>query len=92
MGSSSVHDEEPEDIEEQPLVRHRGRNMSGGSVDAMKDIEEDEVSPHSSPQRQDDLNSPGVNSSNFHSDEVLYLESRISISDYIREWNIQAIG
>lgn len=70
MGSTSVPDEEVEDIEEQPLVRHRSRRTSLGSVDTGRDVVETDVSPQSSPRPDADLNAPRVNGNNFHSDEV----------------------
>lgn len=70
MGSSSVYEEETDDIEEQPLVRNRSRNVSTSSVDAVKDAEEVEVSPHASPQHPDNLDPPQVDGNNFRSDEV----------------------
>lgn len=69
MGSSSVYEEETDDIEEQPLVRNRSRNVSTSSVDAIKD-EEVEVSPHASPQHPNNLDPPQVDGNNFQSDEV----------------------
>lgn len=69
VGSSSVYEEETDDMDEQPLVRNRSRNVSTSSVDAVKDVEEVEVSPHASPQHPNDLNPPQVDGSNFHADE-----------------------
>ncbi|CAK9173073.1 unnamed protein product [Ilex paraguariensis] len=68
VGSSSVQDE-AEDVEEQPLVRHSSRQMSSGSVDTAKDIEEIEVSPPSSPQQGINASNPHHNRSDIHSDE-----------------------
>jgi len=51
-GSSSIQQEEAEDVEEQPLVRHRSRRMSSGSLDSAKGVEVVEASsPPSSPGR-----------------------------------------
>ncbi|KAJ4981974.1 hypothetical protein NE237_032811 [Protea cynaroides] len=48
-GSSSVQDETAEDVEEQPLVRHRSRHVTFGSMESSKDIGEMMDSPPSSP-------------------------------------------
>ncbi|KAL9246755.1 hypothetical protein vseg_020250 [Gypsophila vaccaria] len=48
-GSSSIQDEVDE--EERPLVRHRSRHMSSGSIEAEGGIEETEISPAVSPSR-----------------------------------------
>ena len=79
MGSSSVQDE-AEDVEEQPLVRHSSRRMSSGSVDTAKDLEEIEVSPPSSPQQGINASNPQHNRSDIHSDEV----SLFSLSLYFQ--------
>ncbi|KAI3985405.1 hypothetical protein MKX01_033719 [Papaver californicum] len=47
-GSSSVRDE-AEDIEEQPLVRHRSRRVSSGSVGSLREVGEMDESPPASP-------------------------------------------
>ncbi|KAL9242842.1 hypothetical protein vseg_016801 [Gypsophila vaccaria] len=49
-GSSSVQDDVDE-LDEQPLVRHRSRQRSFGAVEAERDIGETEVSPELSPPR-----------------------------------------
>ncbi|KAI8530348.1 hypothetical protein RHMOL_Rhmol11G0050600 [Rhododendron molle] len=58
VGSSSIQDE-AEDVEEQPLVRHRSRRMSYASINSGKENEA-EVTPPSSP-GQDDINHPSTN-------------------------------
>ncbi|WJZ82259.1 hypothetical protein VitviT2T_002031 [Vitis vinifera] len=67
-GSSSIQDE-AEDIDEQPLVRNRTRRMSSGSVESVKETEAIEVSPVSSPRRQNVGADPDPNGTAFHSDE-----------------------
>ena len=64
-GSSSIQ-EDAEDVEEQPLVRHRSQRVSFGS----DDVEVIEASPPSSPGRQDVGNQPQHNRNAFPSDEV----------------------
>ncbi|KAK9276363.1 hypothetical protein L1049_005896 [Liquidambar formosana] len=66
-GSSSLHDE-AEDVEEQPLVRHRTRPMSSSSVESVKD-EENEVSPQTSPEQENIGNQSQNNGNAFPSDE-----------------------
>lgn len=68
-GSSSIQDE-AEDVEEQPLVRHRSRRVSSGSVESVKEVEEMEDSPPSSPGPHDVGSPPRHNGDAFHSDEV----------------------
>ncbi|CAK9141836.1 unnamed protein product, partial [Ilex paraguariensis] len=68
MGSSSVQDE-AEDVEEQPLVRNRSRQMSSVSIDTAKEIEEIEVSPPSRPQQGVIVSNPQHNESHLQSDE-----------------------
>ncbi|XAR70338.1 hypothetical protein NMG60_11027162 [Bertholletia excelsa] len=68
VGSSSIQDE-AEDAEEQPLVRHRSRHVSSSSIDAAKGIEEVEVTPPSSPHQSTDVTQPPRNGNDFHSDE-----------------------
>ncbi|KAI7987545.1 Plant UBX domain-containing protein 8 [Camellia lanceoleosa] len=68
VGSSSVQ-EEAEDVEEQPLVRHRSRRMSSASVDSAKEIGEVEITPPSSPGQDNSINHPPQNANDFQSDE-----------------------
>ena len=70
VGTSSIPHEEGEDIEEVPLVRHRGRHASIGTADTGKDDEEVDVSPRLSPRNHDSLNAPRVDGNDFPSDEV----------------------
>ncbi|KAG6788366.1 hypothetical protein POTOM_004431 [Populus tomentosa] len=49
-GSSSIHDE-AEDVEEQPLIRHRSRQTSSGSMESAREAGAVEASPPSSPGR-----------------------------------------
>uniref|UniRef100_A0A5B7AK21 UBX domain-containing protein n=1 Tax=Davidia involucrata TaxID=16924 RepID=A0A5B7AK21_DAVIN len=63
VGSSSIQDE-VDDVEEQPLVRHRSRHMSSGSVGSAREI----GSPQSSPEQQNNVNHPPPNGNDFHSD------------------------
>ncbi|XP_061955262.1 plant UBX domain-containing protein 8-like isoform X2 [Populus nigra] len=49
-GSSSIHDE-AEDVEEQPLIRHRSRQTSSGSMESAREAGVVEASPPSSPGR-----------------------------------------
>ncbi|KAL5748672.1 hypothetical protein ACOSQ2_025969 [Xanthoceras sorbifolium] len=67
-GSSSVQ-EEVEDVEEQPLVRHQSRHMSSGSVESSKEVGAIEDSPPSSPRQHDISNHPQHNGNVFPSDE-----------------------
>lgn len=53
-GSSSIQDE-AEDVEELPLVRHRRRRVSSVPHNTREDIEEVEVIPPSSPQQHDNV-------------------------------------
>ncbi|KAI3453660.1 hypothetical protein Pfo_010323 [Paulownia fortunei] len=68
VGSTSLQDE-AEDVEELPLVRHRRRRVSSGPIDAAKNIEEVEVSPPSSPRQHDNVHHSQHNGSDFPSDE-----------------------
>ncbi|KAL3498781.1 hypothetical protein ACH5RR_041513 [Cinchona calisaya] len=68
VGSSSIPDEETDDVEE-PLVRHRSRHASMGPVDTGRDIEEVDVGPQSGPRHQGNLNAPRINGNDFPSDE-----------------------
>ncbi|GFZ07049.1 ubiquitin-like superfamily protein [Actinidia rufa] len=70
-GSSSLQDE-AEDVEEQPLVRH-SRHMSSASVGSDKESGEVEVTPPSSPGQQINISRPPNNRNDFHTDEVFLL-------------------
>ncbi|GAB4834342.1 hypothetical protein Ancab_032596 [Ancistrocladus abbreviatus] len=67
-GSSSIP-EEVEELEEQPLVRHRSRRMSPGSVEAHREVEETEVSPELTPQYHAIASHSQHNGNTFPSDE-----------------------
>ncbi|XP_043692053.1 plant UBX domain-containing protein 8 [Telopea speciosissima] len=67
-GSSSVQDE-AEDVDEQPLVRHRSRRISFGSMESAKDDGEMSDSPPSSPRPHDVGTDQERNRENFPSDE-----------------------
>ncbi|PRQ17818.1 putative UBX domain-containing protein 2/7 [Rosa chinensis] len=67
-GSSSIRDD-TEDVEEQPLVRHRSRRMPPGSVESSKEFGPSETSTPSSPGEQDMGNHPSHVGSAFPSDE-----------------------
>lgn len=70
-GSSSIQDEaEAEDVEQQPLVRHRSRRTPSGSGESAKEVGVLEVSPPSSPGHQGIGNLPPNNGNAFPSDEV----------------------
>lgn len=73
-GSSSIQDE-TEDVEEQPLVRHRSRRMSSGSVESAQDVGATEDSAPSSPGEQDMGNHPRHSGSVFPTDEVSFFLS-----------------
>ncbi|CAI9093948.1 OLC1v1029568C2 [Oldenlandia corymbosa var. corymbosa] len=64
VGSTSAPDEEAEDMEEQPLVRHRSRHTSIGSVETGADVEETDVRP-ASLERDGNLDAPRVNGNEF---------------------------
>lgn len=71
-GSSFVQDD-IEDLEEQPLVRHRSRRMPSGFVESSKEvevIENLEDSPPSSPRQLNRDNHPRHDGDSFPSDEV----------------------
>lgn len=70
-GSSSIRDD-TEDVEEQPLVRHRSRRMPYGSVESAKELGPSETSTPSSPGEQDMGNHPSHDGSAFPSDEVSF--------------------
>ncbi|KAL1828399.1 hypothetical protein DCAR_0207603 [Daucus carota subsp. sativus] len=57
VGGSSTHDE-VEDIEDHPLVRHRSRRMSSGSVDSGTEIRDNEGSPPTNPQHDTGTDHP----------------------------------
>lgn len=57
VGSSSIQDE-AEDVEEQPLVRHRSRRMSYASVNNGEENEEVDVTTPSSPGQRDTNHPP----------------------------------
>ncbi|XWS48967.1 hypothetical protein CRYUN_Cryun13aG0122900 [Craigia yunnanensis] len=67
-GSPSIQDE-AEDVEEQPLVRHRSRQTSSGSEEFAKEVGVVEASPPSSPGQQGIGNLPPNNGNAFPSDE-----------------------
>lgn len=69
VGNTSFQDE-TEEVEELPLVRHRRRHVSSGPIDTAKNIEEIEISPPSSPQQHENLHRSQHDGSNFPSDEV----------------------
>ena len=67
-GSASIQDE-AEDMEEQPLVRHRSMQTSSGSEQFAKEVRIVETSPPSSPGRQGIGNLPPNNGNTFPFDE-----------------------
>ncbi|KAF3664695.1 putative scarecrow-like protein 28-like isoform X2 [Capsicum annuum] len=67
VGSSSVQDE-PEDLEEEPLVWRRRKPISSGSETA-QDTEERVASPLSNPRPHDNPNHSPRNGADFQSDE-----------------------
>lgn len=73
-GNSSVQ-EEAEDVEEQPLVRHRSRRLSfgasSGTAESAKEVGEMVDSLPSSPVPHDITSHPHPNGDAFPSDEVL---------------------
>lgn len=81
-GSSFVQDD-VEDLEEQPLVRHRSRHLPSDSLESSKEvgvIENVEDSPPSSPRQLDSGNHPQHNGDSFPSDEVCPLHIDMNIS------------
>lgn len=71
-GTSFIQDD-TDDLEEQPLVRHQSRRVSSGSVESSKEVEviEDlEVSPPSSPRQLNRGNHSQHNGDAFPSAEV----------------------
>lgn len=69
MGGSSTQDE-VEDIEDHPLVRHRSRRMSSGSVDSGTEIRDTGDSPPSSPQHDTGSDHPQHNETEVGLEEV----------------------
>ena len=69
---SSLTQDELEDLEEQPLVRHRSRRMSSGSVESVQEVEVVEASPPLSPRQPNRNTSPQRDGDAFHSDDVCY--------------------
>ncbi|KAL6174637.1 hypothetical protein ACLB2K_051283 [Fragaria x ananassa] len=67
-GSSSIRDD-TEDVEEQPLVRHRSRRMPPGSVEPSKEVGPSETSTPSSSGEQDTGDHPSHDGGAFPSDE-----------------------
>ncbi|KAK9927324.1 hypothetical protein M0R45_024512 [Rubus argutus] len=67
-GSSAIRDD-TEDVEEEPLVRHRSRRMPSGSVESAKELGPSVTSTPSSPVEQDMGNHPSHDGSAFPSDE-----------------------
>ncbi|XP_043689934.1 plant UBX domain-containing protein 8-like [Telopea speciosissima] len=67
-GSSSVQDE-AKDVEEQPLVKHRSRRVSSGSVESARDVGEMMDSPPSRPRRHDVGTDRQRTGDTFQSDE-----------------------
>ncbi|CAA0831528.1 Plant UBX domain-containing protein 8 [Striga hermonthica] len=84
-GGTSLQDE-VDDVEE-PLVRHRRRRVSSGHLDIANNIEEEEVSPPSSPPQHDRVHDPQHDRNDFPSewggisseehDEAVMLEAAI---------------
>ncbi|CAI9780763.1 unnamed protein product [Fraxinus pennsylvanica] len=71
-GSSSIQDE-AENVDEHPLVRHGRIHTSSGFVDTTtQNIEEVDVNPPSSPRQRDSLHHLQHNGSDFPSDEVTF--------------------
>lgn len=70
-GRSFIQDE-VEDLDDQPLVRHRSRRMSSGSAESAKEVEVVEDSPPSSPRQPDRGASPVRNGDAFHSQDVCF--------------------
>ncbi|KAK4422677.1 Plant UBX domain-containing protein 8 [Sesamum alatum] len=68
VGNTSMEDE-AEDVEELPLVRHRRRCVSTGPISTAKNIEDIEVAPPSSPRRHDSIHHLQHDESDFPSDE-----------------------
>ena len=64
--------DEVDDLDEQPLVRHRSRRMSSGSVESAKDVEVIDDSPQLSPRLPNRSISPERNGNAFHSEDVCF--------------------
>lgn len=84
MGGSSTQDE-VEDIEDDPLVRHRSRRMSSGSVDSGTEIRDTEDSPPSSPQHDPGSDRPQHNATDIGLEEVKHISFFLpkEFKDYI---------
>nr|GME16951.1 plant UBX domain-containing protein 8 [Ipomoea batatas] len=67
LGSTSINDEAG-DVEEQPLVGRRSKRASSSSIDIDRN-EVNEVSPVSSPRRDDNLNNIQHNGADYPTDE-----------------------
>ncbi|XP_021666569.2 plant UBX domain-containing protein 8 isoform X2 [Hevea brasiliensis] len=61
--------EESEDVDEQPLVRHRSRRTSSGSIESAREVGVIEASPPSSPGQSNISSHTQHNGNAFHSDE-----------------------
>ncbi|XP_021648545.2 plant UBX domain-containing protein 8 isoform X2 [Hevea brasiliensis] len=61
--------EESEDVDEQPLVTHRSRRTSSGSIESAREVGVIEASPPSSPGQNNISNHSQHNGNAFHSDE-----------------------
>ena len=68
-GGLSIQDE-VEDVEEEPLVRHRTRRTSSGSPESAQDVGVIETSTLSSITQPEMRNQPDRNENSFPSDEV----------------------
>ncbi|KAF2313238.1 hypothetical protein GH714_009930 [Hevea brasiliensis] len=64
--------EESEDVDEQPLVTHRSRRTSSGSIESAREVGVIEASPPSSPGQNNISNHSQHNGNAFHSDEVSF--------------------
>jgi hypothetical protein len=69
-GSSSIQDE-AEDVEDQPLIRHRSRQPSSGSLESAREVGVAEASPPSSP-GQSNIGSHPLHNGDAFSDEVSF--------------------
>lgn len=69
MGGSSTQNED-EDIEDQPLVRHKSRQMSAGSVDSDTEFQDTKVGSSSNPQKDTGSGDPQHNEIDIGLDEV----------------------
>ncbi|XP_065858184.1 plant UBX domain-containing protein 8 [Euphorbia lathyris] len=67
-GTLSIPDES-EDVEEQPLVRHRSRRTSSGSMDSIREVGVAETSPPSSPRQNNSSGHMQHNGTAFPTDE-----------------------